>query len=76
MGAFITKRSKVDRDRNMIAGVEKHIDGPMLLDGVRYTPDQLIAMLAERADLSEAVNPASDNPITEQLPVQMGIRPN
>jgi hypothetical protein len=27
----------------------------MLLDGARYTPDELIAMLAERAELSEAV---------------------
>jgi hypothetical protein len=55
MGAFITKGTKVARDRKMIAGVEKHIDGPMLLDGARHTPDELIAMLAERADLSEAV---------------------
>jgi hypothetical protein len=27
----------------------------MLLDGARYTPDELIAMLAERVELSEAV---------------------
>jgi hypothetical protein len=39
----------------MIAGVEKHFDGPILLDGERYTPDELKAMLVERAELSEAV---------------------
>jgi chorismate mutase len=55
MGAFITKQNKVICDRKMMDGVEKHIDGPLLLDGARYTPDELRAMLAERAELSEAV---------------------
>jgi hypothetical protein len=55
MGAFITKENKVISDRKMIEGVDKHIDAPMVLDGARYTPDELKAMLAERAELSEAV---------------------
>jgi hypothetical protein len=55
MGTFITKQYNVIRDRGMIAGVEKHIGAPMVLDGARYTPDELTAMLAERAELSLAV---------------------
>ena len=55
MGTFITKESSVIRDRGMMAGVEKHIDAPMVLEGARYTPDELTAMLAERVLLSEAV---------------------
>jgi hypothetical protein len=55
MGAFITKGNKVLADRAMMAGVEKHIDGPIMLDGARYTPNALRDMLTERVELSEAV---------------------
>jgi hypothetical protein len=37
MGAFITKQNKVTFDRKMMAGIEKRLDGPILLDGaLRY----------------------------------------
>jgi hypothetical protein len=57
MGAFVTKQTKIDRDRRMIAGVEKHFarSDRIRLDGEQYTREELIALLRERVELSHAV---------------------
>jgi hypothetical protein len=57
MGHFITKQTKMSRDRQMIAGLEKHF-GPadtLRLEGGRYTPKELGGILEQRIELSEAV---------------------
>jgi hypothetical protein len=57
MGTFLTKQTKVQRDRDAIAGIEKHFarSEKLLLDGVRYASADLVEILDERIALSEAV---------------------
>jgi hypothetical protein len=57
MGTFITKQTKLTRDRDMIAGLCIHFANSekLRLDGERYTAEELRAILEKRIAASEAV---------------------
>ena len=57
MGTFVTKQTKMSRDRSLIAGIEKHfaVSERVLLEARRHSPAELVEILNERIALSEAV---------------------
>src|SRR5438309_8671102 len=56
------KRNKTTRvvgDQKLIAGVEKHLAGaPLFLSGKTYTAPEVVALLQERLDATEAADAA------------------
>ncbi len=55
---FKTKTAKTDLERKLVAGIQKHLEGALVLAGKSYTPEQLVALLQLRLDAAGAVAPA------------------
>ena len=52
---FTTKTAKTVLEQKLVAGVQKHLKGALVLAGKSYTPKQLVALLQLRLGAADAV---------------------